>query len=230
VRAVHVALLACACGRTGFDPIDSVPSLVAVNPIYATTATSSVPATIGAGHLVVVVVDFFSSTFTVSSISDGTANQYVSANARATFQGGAAGDNAGTEIWYAADSLPSSGAVTITLSGDVKHFVWVAEFDHVATTSPLDTVAHTDSSTASSVLSGAALATSTPNEVVVSIGALDSDVTAIASGNPFQALPYQGGDDTAYVVAAEPASYAPVWVLDGSTTYCSSSAAFVAGP
>jgi len=245
VRRPVLLLAVCACGHRGFDAtaVDAPaadasaadaapvsPALVAVDTIYATTSSIAVPATIAAGHLVVVVVDLFDSGFSVASVGDGVAGDvYVSANARAIFSAGAMGTSA-TEIWYTTTTQPSAGSVNVTLTGAVQSFVWVAEFEGIVPTSPLDTVAHTDSGNASTAVAGASVTTASADELVVSIVSLDDSVTGIESGNPFIALPPQGGDDAAYVVAAQPGSYAPVWVLANAAIYCSSTVAFRAAP
>jgi len=234
-------LVACACGHAGFDPIttasgDAVPdsaagapSLVAMNAVSSSTATVTVPMMIGRGHLVVVIVDTFATGFPVIGVTDGAGVSYVSANAGASFDGGSM-DTGATEIWYVADSQPSSGAVTVTLAGDVGSFAWVAEFAGIATSSPLDTVAHTDTANSSTDVSGAAVTTTSPEELVMSVMADDGHVTGLVAGNPFHELPLLEGDDVAYLVAAQAASYAPVWSVDTGVTFCSSTATFRAGP
>jgi hypothetical protein len=220
-----------ACGRIDFETSTSTPAFVQ-SPAVAKQTSSQivVPASTSAGHLLVVAVDLDKPGAPVMSIDDVAGNTYVSAGARAK-------DSAvgfATELWYAADTRAFSGDITITLASSNATFVWVAEFAGMATSSPLAAASTLDTGVPEQgTTTSQTITTTVPDELVFVLNANDAGVTAIASGNPFTALPVFAGDDSAYAILTEPGTYSAVWTLpDDSTltTFCTSVAAFYAAP
>lgn len=218
-----------ACGRIDFDvsPAPPAPAFVQSPAVMAQTgAQLVVPVSAGAGHLLVVAVDFGNPSTTVTSIDDVGGNVYASADARA---GGSAIGFA-TELWYAAATRAFSGDMTITLDSSASAFVWVAEFAGMATSSPLAATSTLDDGAPDQGTTAAsAITTTDANELVFVVNANNGGVAAVAA--PFTALEIFTGDDSAYALLPEPGTYSAVWdVVSGNmlSAFCTSVAAFYA--
>jgi hypothetical protein len=229
-QALAAALAFSACGRLGFEA--GPPVLVAGPMAFVQTAQQLIiPASVGAHHLLVLAIDH-DQDIAVTSIDDAAGNQYSPAGGRAIATGHD-GNVFATELWFAADTLAFDGNIDIALESSDATFVWVAEFDGIATSSPLAAVStQSNDAVASSggVVTTAPITTTEPDELVFVLNANNGGVGAIANGNPFVALPIFAGDDTAYTIASEPGAYAAVWTnpMSSVTSYCASVAAFYA--
>ena len=106
-----------------------------------TTIANDTALSTTSGNFIVVIVGLYSTTTTVSSISDTAGNTYVKA----------IGENLGLwnerkEIWYAENITGNANNITtVTFSASVLYrYISVAEFSGVATSSSLDDISHNE--------------------------------------------------------------------------------------
>ena len=230
-----VSIVHGACGRIGFDvharpdsPASddsggtfATPALVHVSAAASngTSLTMTIPPT-EAGHLLVVAVVSYN-TDSVAGVVDDAANAYTSAGAKGVITAGG-----GTEIWFARNSQPDATQVVITLSATAGLEGWVAEFSG-ADAGPIDTRAANDQSSGATVIAPIVTTTS-PNAVVVSVGAIVTGAKGIHAGSPFHSMGIPNGDIASYYIAPTPGSYGAVFDETSSGLSCASSAAFPA--
>jgi hypothetical protein len=226
-----------ACGRIGFDahaPSTDSPSSDDSGGTFATPAlvhvssgasnnaslTLTIPPT-QAGHFLVVAVVSYN-TDTVASVVDDAANAYTAAaGARGVITAGG-----GTEIWFAANSQPDATQVVVTLSTLSGLEGWVAEFTGVDA-GPIETKSANDQSSGETVVAPV-VTTSSPNAIVVSVGAIVTGAKGIHAGNPFVSMGIPNGDIASYYIAPAPGGYGAVFDETSSGLSCASSAAFPA--
>lgn len=130
-----------------------------VNPSVSTgTITATLTNTL-VGNLILVFIGSSALTDTVSTVTDNAGNTYTKA------YGVASGTGGNTELWYSANSRPTT-SVVVTFSASVStKSVFVREYGGIII-NPLD-VTVTTSGSGTSISSGASGATRDINELVV---------------------------------------------------------------
>jgi len=162
----------------------------------------------------------------ISSVTDNAGNIYQEAGSARSTDSGA---NSMADIWYAQNSVAGATTVTITpgpsgTSGTAV--IW--EFSGVEPYSPLDETAVLNSQTATTSPTGAAVTTTFPSEVIISVANSQETVNGIKSGNSFTNDATTGGEGWAHFIASAAGTYAPQWTASTSGTYCSSTVSFKA--
>ncbi len=104
--------------------------------------------------------------------------------------------------------------------------IW--EFSGVAPFTPLDQTAVLNSQPATSTPWGAPVVTTSANEAIVSVANVQGTVTGIGSGNPFSSDSSAAGEGWAHDIASSAGTFAPLWTVSVSGTYCSSTVSFKA--
>jgi glucose/arabinose dehydrogenase len=138
--------------------------------VGVTSQTVALPASTGAGNLVVVGIDFQGTGF--GTISDGQGNSFVQVGSQIVTPGGVK-----TRLYYAPNIRGGAESVTITTpSADPSLQVYVAEYRGADLTAPLD-VAAQNTGTSASVTSGAAT-TTTPNDLLFAFCVSDGNCSA----------------------------------------------------
>ncbi|HTX35795.1 MAG TPA: putative Ig domain-containing protein, partial [Bryobacteraceae bacterium] len=140
--------------------ISAAPAAISFVQATASAASSSAsslavsfPAKTNAGDLILVAFDFTTST-TLSSVTDSQHNSFTEVGTQLTSPGGAR-----SRVYYATDIKGGSDTVTIKLSGRSTVLeVYLNEYSGVNTTSPIDVQAGSSGS-AGSVSSGSATTT-----------------------------------------------------------------------
>jgi uncharacterized protein (TIGR03437 family) len=163
------------------------------------------------------------STPSTSNVVDNAGNTYFEAgNARALATTGM------VDMWYAKNSIAGATTVTITPnpSGTIGEAV-IWEFAHADTVSPLDQSAVLNSQPSTSTPTGAAVATTAPGEVVVSVVIPGSTPSALHAGNPFTNDLLFSGAGWAHLFTSSVGGYAAQWDA-ASSSYASSTASFKA--
>jgi len=216
--------LAAAVGLLSF----SIPSFAQVTLVHVTScnapaSTCAIPST-GTGNVLVVGWTASGDGTTISTVTDSAGNVYEEAgSARATDTAG----NTMADIWYVENSLPGATTVTITPSpSGTSGTAVIWEFSGIEPFSPLDQTAVLNSQAATTTPVGAAVTTTSPAEVVVSVANVQGSVTGISSGNSFTSDSTASGDGWAHFVASSAGTYAPQWTNSTAGTYCSSTVSF----
>ena len=163
---------------------------------------------------------------TIASVADNAGNVYQEAgSARAVDTGG----NTMADIWYAANSVAGATVVTITPSpSGTAGTAVIWELSGVEPYSPLDQTAVLNSQSATTTPLGAAVVTTSPAEVVISVANTQGTVTSIKSGNSFSSDSSAGGEGWAHFIASSAGSYTPQWTTSAAETFCSSTVSFKA--
>ena len=190
--------------------------------------TCTIPAT-GTGNLIIVGFQMPGGTntsTTVSKVTDNAGNTYAEAGAARSFDTGA-----GTvvDIWYAKNSISGATTLTITPSTTVSNcgaVIW--EFSGMDPSAPLDKTAVLNSQASTTTPSGASVTTSFASEVVISLTEVASNVTGIASGNPFTNDSLLMANGWAHLITTSPGTFNAQWNQDSSGTFASSTASFKA--
>ena len=204
------------------------PSVTLVRMVQTINGIGTGPLTIGStatGSLLVVGVTFTPTQGPVSSVTDnapGGTNVYRSAGVKAT------DTNGGTaEIWYAANSKGHATSLTVTPGGSASYTFW--EFSGVDTASPLDATSSANilnSQSASLTPVGPAIATAEAGELVISVLAVQHNVTNIHAGNAFTNDSLAGNDGYAHLIATSTGTFQAQWDQDSSGTYASDAVSF----
>ncbi|HEX5229532.1 MAG TPA: hypothetical protein VFW44_17595 [Bryobacteraceae bacterium] len=132
-----------------------------------------------------------------------------------------------SDIWYAPNTLPGATIVTVTPSpsgASGTAVVW--EISGVEPFAPLDQSSALNTQTATATPIGAAVTTTTPAEVIISVANIQGSISGIASGNAFSNDTTASGEGWAHYSATSPGTYAPKWTASASGTYCSSTISF----
>lgn len=160
----------------------------------------------------------------IASITDNAGNLYQeAAGARATDTGA----NTMADIWYAQNSVAGAAVITITPSpSGTSGTAVIWEFSGIEPFTPLDQTAVLNSQSATTTPLGAAVVTTSPAEVVVSLVNSSGAVTGIKSGNSFSSDSVAGGEGGVHFIASSTGSYAPQWTTSTSGTFCSSTVSF----
>jgi hypothetical protein len=196
-------------------------SLVHVTSCGAQTfpAMCTIPAT-APGNLI--VVGFATVTGyhpTITTITDSAGNSYGEAgNALAVNTA----SNYMADIWYAKNILSGATSVTITpsASGTAAAVIW--EFSNADTVSPLDQTAVVNNQMATTTPLGAAVSTTAPGDVIISVLNPDWSVTGINAGNAFTNDSRVFGAGWAHLMAGNAGTYAAQWVAGSSGAYVGS--------
>ena len=175
-----------------------VQSSGATETAAATSLTTVLPTVTRSGDLLVLTASVYTGTTNrITSVTDSAGNTWVRAGAYAT-----AGHYSDGELWYAANSKPTSSVNARTTSAAVVATT-LMEFSGVSTSSPLDTSSGT-SGTGSSAASGSVTPTAS-NELVVGFTAgHGSTQTMLVNAAGFTPLPQRtsGASTVASVVPA----------------------------
>lgn len=187
----------------------------------ATTCT--IPAT-GAGNLIVVgYAPNYGSMPTVTGISDNGGNAYVQApSARATNTT----SSQSSDIWYARNIKGGTTNISITPSpagSSAAAVIW--EIANADTVAPLEQSTNLSNQAGSSTPTGAAVTTTAPASVVITMMVPWGSVTGIRSGNAFINDSLLYGVGWAHLNTTAPGTYAAQWNAS-TTSYISSTAAF----
>ncbi len=209
------------------DGAGTRPELVQVS---TGSALSTSDATVGlaptrAGGLIVIATLNFNigaTAETVASITDDVQNDYVSAGARARWNG----DEGAVEIWYAAGSRPGATSVTIASAGVTSRVAWALELANMEQVVPLEAVGQIDDVPPVGGMPAAPVVAVTGPAVVVSLIMVNGNVTEVVAGNPFSLLPAINGDGAAYAIVDAPGSYGAHLNAPGSGNYAAVTAAF----
>ncbi len=212
------------------DAAPATPALAGPATLAVTTSNHITPLTtaIGTGHLIVVVVSIYTLGVDVDTVTDSSNNSYAMAGPIGS-EGGSNTGSAGTcEIWYAANSNPvaTTEEVNVSLTAPSNHGVWIADFTGVATSAPVDQGAQTSNGSATGsddTIVGAAITTTVPNELVVTMAKVQETIMSGPSGD-FTDLRWQLTVSDArlrYVAAARRARYRAAWISNpaGAATY-----------
>lgn len=185
-------------------PVPAQISLVHATPCGPATfpgTACTVPAT-GAGHLIVVgwqIGGGVNTATTITGLVDNAGNAYQEAgSARAVDT--AAGSV--TDIWYARNSLSGATSITITPSSSIANaaaVIW--EFSGVNTLAPLDQTAVLNSQSSTAAPSGAAVSTTAPGELAISLAAVSGQITGLYAGNSFAGDSLLKGNGWAHFIA-----------------------------
>jgi hypothetical protein len=185
----------------------------------------TIPST-GSGNLLVVGWTGGTVPSLLRSISDNTGNVYAEATGARSADWSA---DVSADVWYAADSLPGTTSVTLTPRPNGSQgaaVIW--EFSGVSTTSPLAQSALLKNQPSTTTPVGAAVATTSANELIVSIAAGAQSITGIHQGNSFTEDSSVRSTGWAHLVAASTGAYSAEWNESSSGQYCSSTVAFTA--
>jgi len=200
------------------------PSWAVVHKTSKAGAITSltVPAT-GSGHLIAVAL-MFNGTTSVASVSDNAGNTYVSAGARAATGSGA------VEIWYAQNSMAGATAITPNFAGAptlVAITTW--EVSGVLPMPPDAKSIATGTVTLSNT-PGPPVTTTQAGDFVVSVlFALNTNFTAISSGNEFTNDFATFGNGWAHITSnsSSAGTHQASWFTSAPTgRYCASTVAF----
>jgi len=189
-------------------------------------STCTIPST-GSGNLIVVGFQMSGNTATtITGVTDSAGNVYAEAGAARAID-----TVAGTvaDIWYAKASVPGATSLTITPSASTSNglaVIW--EFSGVDRAAPLDQVAVLNSQAPTSVVSGAAVTTTSSIEAIVSIAVVGDYVTGIASGNAFVNDSTLQGNGWAHLITSSTGTYSAQWTQHSADTYAASTASFKA--
>jgi len=182
----------------------------------------TVPAT-GTGNLIAVALMFNGNT-SVSSVSDNAGNTYASAGARVT-----SGSNS-IEIWYAQTSKAGATTVTPTFVGSpsvVQITAW--EVSGVLAI-PLDATATSNGTITANNTPGPAVTTTRAGDFILSVMfAVNTNLTAISSGNEFTNDFATYGNGWAHITSTSTAAgtHQASWYTANPTGgYCASVVAF----
>jgi hypothetical protein len=219
-RIASFSFPACTKSSTTWAMVNKTSN--AGNPITNLT----IPAA-GAGHLIAVAMNFNGST-SVASVSDnatGGSNTYVSAGARATI------GTDSTEIWYAVNSKSGATVVTPTFVGSPGHVeITVWEVSGISTSRPDVTNVSSGTVTLNNT-PGPAVTTTQAGDFILSVlFAVNSDFTAITSGNAFTDDFGTYGNGWAHITSnsAPAGSHQASWYTASPTgVYCASTVAFL---
>jgi hypothetical protein len=197
-------------GVKDVGPVDVSPPPVAEvvqstgNDNQNTSSLATGVAPIGAGHLVVVLVAYDDTDQSVTSITDGTSNQYVTANLRSSASGCQA-----SEMWYARNTASGATSVTVNTSGSVHLSIWILEVSGLASSGMLDAYNVTNDAPQSTTVNVPAVTpTGVPAFVVAAVGSCG---TIGNVNSPFTGLAVEHGNGGAYDIATTIGAYGPVF-------------------
>lgn len=191
------------------------------------TSTCAIPST-GSGNVLVAAWTSANGAggTTITSVTDNAGNVYAEAGGARSTNTTA---NTMADIWYAHNSVAGATLVTITPSpSGTAGTAVIWEFSGVEPYSPLDQTAVLNSRSATTTPSGAAVVTTSPAEVVVSVANVQGTVTGVKSGNSFTNDSTASGEGWAHFIASSTGTYAPQWATSTSGTFCSSTVSFIA--
>jgi hypothetical protein len=185
----------------------------------------TIPATTS-GNLIVVAWQTAQANtgITISSVTDNAGNIYSSVGAARSIDTAL---STVAEIWYAKNSQPGATSVTITPSSNVTRagaVIW--EFSGADPIAPLDQASALNSQASTATPSGAAVTTTSANEVVVSHALVANSVTGIHSGNAFINDSNLFSNGWAHLITSSTGTYAAQWDQSPTGTYTSGTASF----
>jgi len=161
----------------------------------------------------------------ISGITDSGGSTYAEAGAAQSVDSSAGSAN---DIWYAKNVPGGVTSVTITPSASVSNggaLIW--EFSGADPNAPLDaTAVLSNQSSTSTTPSGAGVTTTASSDAIVSLIAVQNDVTGIASGNAFTNDSTLKSNGWAHLITSAAGVYAAGWSVDTAGTFASSTAAF----
>jgi hypothetical protein len=211
------------------------PALAQIGLVHATScgpqtfpAHACAIASTGNGNVIVVAwtSENGGGETSIASVTDNAGNIYSEAGAARSTDTGA---NTMADIWYAENSMAGATIVTVTPSpSGTSGTAVIWEFSGVAPFTPLDQTAVLNSQPATSTPWGAPVVTTSANEAIVSVANVQGTVTGIGSGNPFSSDSSAAGEGWAHDIASSAGTFAPLWTVSVSGTYCSSTVSFKA--
>jgi len=210
--------------RTATATFVTTPTWALVHKASKAGAITSltIPAT-GSGHLIAVALMFNGAT-SVSSVSDNAGNTYVSAGVRAV------SGPASVEIWYAQNSIAGATVITpnfVNAPTSVEITEW--EVSGVLALPPDGTNTATGTMTLNNT-PGPPVTTTMAGDLVISVMlALDTNLTAISSGNEFTNDFTTYGNGWAHITsnASSAGTHQASWYTASPTgLYCASTVAF----
>jgi hypothetical protein len=179
-----------------------------------------------AGNLIIVAVEIVG---TVTMVSDDAANAYQHVpNSTASV----ASRGLGIDVWYGRSTVAAK-RITVAATGTSSVGAVVAwEVAGLRSTNPLDTAAALSDQPASAEPLGAPITTAERGEFVVSVATAVNNLQGIHAGNEFTNDRNPRGYGFAHLTdpAAPAGVHQAVWDQANPTVYCTSSAAFIAGP
>ncbi len=196
-----------ATATTGSTTV-TTPTFVQLNSTTPQTAQTSVPVAYNqaqtAGNLNIVVIGFYSSTGTISSVTDSAGNVYTLA-APLTRQ------NATSQAIYYAKNIKSAAAgtntVTVTFSGSVPYpDIRIAEYAGLDTANPFD-VTSSAAGYPTTATSGN-VTTTKPVELLFGAGTTAGTFTAAGSGYTLRIITSPDADIVEDQVVASTGTYA----------------------
>ena len=206
-------------------PDAAVSAWTLVQTSSSTTPSAAVSAT-GAGHLIVVAVQF-SVGGQVQIVTDTAGTTYApvpSSIAQNT------NSNLAVQLWYAANS--KAGAVQVATNATSFRGIVVWEVAGMRTTNALDVNATANDEGATTTPAGAAVTTTAPGDFIASATIVQNNVSGIHTGNEFTNDEMPNGNGFAHLTAprAPAGTHQARWDQPTSGAYCSSTAAFFVGP
>jgi hypothetical protein len=222
-------IVLCVVCAAWLWPADAAGQIALVNVTSCGPGSFPMACTIsstGSGNLLVVGWTGGTVPSLLKSISDNTGNVYAEATGTRSADW-AAGVSA--DVWYAANSKPGTTSVTLTPRPNGSQgaaVIW--EFSGVSTTSPLAQTASLKNQSSTSTPVGAAVTTTSAEELIISIAAGAQNITGINSGNSFTEDSSVRSNGWAHLVAASTGAYSAEWNESPSGQYCTSTAAFTA--
>lgn len=201
-------------------PVTSVPSFVQETAALNGTANPSIislSAASTSGNLIIVAVTHDNQRANVSSITDNKGNTYT--RAISGMDWGTNGNQARSELWYAAN-ITGGGtpvAATVSLSASPNSFVQlhISEYSGLATTAPLDQVSHTSAKGSfNGTFSTASTVTTSANELV--FGHCEMWSGTVGAGAGFTARSTFGGNIEESENVSSTGSYAASCTENGS--------------
>lgn len=225
--------------RTSDAPIDSAraidapPRVDAPTPAWTLvqTASATTPdvtvAPTGAGHLIVVAVQFQPATGSVQLVTDSAGDMFTAVPASTASN---SGSNLAVQLWYAASSQAGVTNVATTATSFRAIVVW--EVAGMRTTNPVDVTAVRNDGASSTTPAGAPVTTTAAGDFIVSAAIVSNTVTGTVAGNEFTNDETPNGNGFAHLTAprAPAALYQARWDQPTAGAYCSSTAAFFVGP
>jgi hypothetical protein len=180
----------------------------------------------GAGHLIVVGIETPSSS-TITTVADNASNTYVAVPIGRAIS--TVGD-IGLELWYAKNA--TAGATNITVTATSARAIVMWEFANIRTTNPLDTSTKVENQAPSTTPLGAAITTTQPRELVISVAIVDNFISGLHTGSAFTNDRLTLGNGWAHITSnnAPAGTYQAQWDQGTSGASCGISAAFFIGP
>jgi len=198
----------------GVDAMDAAPPVYEIVQTAQATGsrTANVATSIGgtrSGDFLAVLV-IYSGAASVASVTDdasGGGDTYASASLLSI----APGNCQASEIWYARDLKAGATSVSVTMTAGVTSlWVWVLEASGMRESGGVDNGTDGTGGATNTITAPTVTPTGAPALVVSAVGSCGS-IGGISGGNPFTALPAQGGNGAAYYIALTPGTYGPVF-------------------